>query len=394
MSTNSSKSKLLAQAFFPSRPPARTLHTEEIEYPEPICETHKISREQIRRQLKCLRPYKAPGPDNIPNIVLSQCAEAITDRLFYIYSAILERGYYFNPWKKFITVVLRKPGKPQYDVLKAYHPIALLNTLGKLLTAIITEQLTYYTEKHALLPPMHFGGRPGRTTMDTLHTLTYFIKDAWRKKQVVSVLFLDIEGAFPNAVNERLVHNLKTRRVPVKIVEFIWNMLRVCSTALKFDDYVSDNIKLNNGIEQGDLLSMVLYQFYNADLLDILNGTKEAAAAYVDDTILIATVTNFAQTHEILQDMMTRPGGTIEWSNNHNSRFDFSKLVLIDFAHRNSKKQHGPLILPGTSIEPSYSTKYLSIYLDQHLNWNMHIAHTIGKGTMWSKQIKRVTALS
>ena len=194
--------------------------------------------------------------------------------------------------------------------------------------------------------------------------------------------------------NERLVHNLKTRRVPVKIVEFIWNMLRACSTALKFDDYVSDNININNSIGQGNPLSMVLYQFYNADLLDILNGTKEAAAAYVDDTILIATVTNFAQTHEILQDMMTRPGGTIEWSNNHNSHFEFSKLALIDFAHRNSKKQHGPLILPGRSIKPSYSTKYLSIYLDQHLNWNTHIAHTIGKGTMWSKQIKRVTALS
>ena len=209
--------------------------------------------------------------------------------------------------------------------------------LGKLLTAIITEQLTYYTEKHALLPPMHFGGRPGRTTMDTLHTLTYFIKDAWRKKQVVSVLFLDIKGAFPNAVNERLVHNLKTRRVPVKIVEFIWNMLRGHSTALKFDDYVSDNININNSIGQGNPLSMVLYQFYNADLLDILNGTKEAAAAYVDDTILIATVTNFAQTHEILLDMMTRPGGAMEWSNNHNSCFEFSKLALIDFAHRNSK---------------------------------------------------------
>jgi hypothetical protein len=90
-------------------------------------------------------------------------------------------------------VVLRKPGKPRYDMLKAYHPIALLNTMGKLLTAIIAELLTYYTEKHTLLPAMHFGGRPGRTTTDALHVLTYKIKDAWRKKQVVSVLFLDIE---------------------------------------------------------------------------------------------------------------------------------------------------------------------------------------------------------
>ena len=82
--------------------------------------------------------------------------------------------------------------------------------MGKLLTAIIVEQLTYYTEKHSLLLALHFGGRPGRTTMDTLHTLTYRIKDAWHKKQVVSVLFLDIEGAFLNAVNTRLIHNLKT----------------------------------------------------------------------------------------------------------------------------------------------------------------------------------------
>ena len=76
-------------------------------------------------------------------------------------------------------MVLRKPGKPRYDTPKAYRPIALLNTLGKLLTAIIAEQLTYYTEKHTLLPPMHFGGRPARTTTDALHALTYRIKGAW-----------------------------------------------------------------------------------------------------------------------------------------------------------------------------------------------------------------------
>lgn len=56
---------------------------------------------------------------------------------------------------------------------------------------------------------MHFGGRPGRTTTDALHALTYRIKDAWRKKQVVAVLFLDIEGAFPNAVNATTQHKIE-----------------------------------------------------------------------------------------------------------------------------------------------------------------------------------------
>ena len=98
--------------------------------------------------------------------------------------------------------------------------------MGKLLMAIISEQLTYYMEKYSLLPSTYFGGRPGRTTTDALHTLLYKIKDAWRKRQVISVLFLNIEGTFPNTINERLIHNLKTRKVPTKLVKFIHNLLK------------------------------------------------------------------------------------------------------------------------------------------------------------------------
>ena len=105
-STNQDKSKMLAKGFFLNKPPANTTHIEMQEYPVPVCETHKISREQIRQQLKCLCPYKVPGPDSIPNIVLSQCADILTDRLLYICSAILECGHYYVPWKYFTTVVL------------------------------------------------------------------------------------------------------------------------------------------------------------------------------------------------------------------------------------------------------------------------------------------------
>jgi hypothetical protein len=40
------------------------------------------------------------------------------------------------------------------------------------------------------------------------------IKEAWRNGQVASVLFLDVEGAFPNAVTDRLLHNLRRRKIP------------------------------------------------------------------------------------------------------------------------------------------------------------------------------------
>ena len=42
---------------------------------------------------------------------------------------------------------------------------------------------------------------------------------------MASVLFLDVEGAFPNAVTEQLLHKLRKRRIPERYVDFIDNML-------------------------------------------------------------------------------------------------------------------------------------------------------------------------
>ena len=66
-------------------------------------------------------------------------------------------------------VVLRKPGKPDYETPKVYHPIALLCTIVKVLTAIVAEDLGQIVKEHQLIPPNHFSGHPGWTTMDTLH---------------------------------------------------------------------------------------------------------------------------------------------------------------------------------------------------------------------------------
>jgi len=210
--------------------------------------------------------------DEMPNIVLKQCVDLLKPYLFHIFRLVLKLKVYIDGWHEVITCVLRKPGNPRYDVPKAYCPIALLNTTAKLLTSIVEEEVSHLTEKHQLLPVTHFGGRLGRTTTDSLHLLTDTIKAAWRRKQVVSVLFLDVEGVFPNAVKDCLLHNLRKRRIPEVYVAFVRNLLTGRRTRLKFNDYTLDWFGLDNGIGQGDPLSMVLYLYYNADLLDIAKG--------------------------------------------------------------------------------------------------------------------------
>ena len=115
-------------------------------------------------------------------------------------------------------IVLCKAGKPTYNVAKAYRPIGLLDMLGKLFSVLVAGDLSYLAEKHGLLPVTQFSSRPGRCTTDTMHLIVHKIKDAWRAKKVASILFLDIQAAFLNTVKDRLLHNMKSRRVPTTYI--------------------------------------------------------------------------------------------------------------------------------------------------------------------------------
>ena len=49
---------------------------------------------------------------------------------------------------------------------------------------------------------------------------------------------------------------------------------------------------------------MLLYAFYNAELIEIAHGKNELAAGFVDDCAFVATANNLDDSHKILKDMM------------------------------------------------------------------------------------------
>jgi len=401
INTNEEKARLLAKTFFPPPPAAEHDYTN-AQYPEPLSDPPKITSEQLNRHIHKSAPYKAHGLDDIPNVVIQRCALLIHDRLIRIYQAILDFNLYYDPWKDFTTVVLRKPDKPSYVAPKAYRPIALLSSMAKVLTSLVAEIISNLVETHNLLPKNHFGGRPGRTTTDAIQYLVHKIKAAWRDDQVVSVLFLDVEGAFPNAVTSRLIHNLKKRRIPDMLVRFVSCLLTNRRTRLRFDDYTSDFIDITNGIGQGDPLSMLLYILYNADLLEILDDElKEDALGYVDDIALVAIGADFEETTQRLKQMMTKEDGGLRWSLDHNSKFEVSKSAIIHFTRKtvpNPELQHRripltrpKLILEGQDVTEVACYKYLGVQIDSQLRWKEQAQRATANATKWILQYRRLT---
>ena len=64
--------------------------------------------------------------------------------------------------------------------------------------------------------------------------LTETIRHAWKEKDVYSVVFMDVAGAFNNVHVKRLLHNLRKRRTPEFIVRWVESFLSERSTKLRF----------------------------------------------------------------------------------------------------------------------------------------------------------------
>jgi hypothetical protein len=67
---------------------------------------------------------------------------------------------------------LRKPNKEDYTISKAYRPIALLNTIGKILELVMARKLSQLVEENDLLFETQIGARKGRSTETALQLLT------------------------------------------------------------------------------------------------------------------------------------------------------------------------------------------------------------------------------
>ena len=131
------------------------------------------------------------------------------------------------------------------------------------------------------------------------------------------------------------------RQLPESYMCFIKNMLTNRCTKLCFDGFTSNWVNIDNSIVQGDPLSMLLYLFYNADLI-ASPKKEEAMIAYVDDTSYYTEGSNFEEAYNRLRDMMHRDQGSYDWSKQHNSHFELSKMALVGFSHKHEADPQCP----------------------------------------------------
>ncbi len=394
------KADLLCQSFFPRPPEPDLTDTEGYEYPPPIT-LPLITTREIREAIMKAPAKKAPGTDGIPNGILHRVLNQILPHLEHLFNACLRIGYYPKHFRKSITVVIRKEGKESYQNAKSYRPIALLNTIGKALESIIASRISYCVEAHNLLPELHMGGRKSRSTEHAIHHILETINEAWDEGKVASLLLLDVSGAYDNVSHQRLLHNLKKRRLDTLMVELIRSFLTNRTTTLSFDGYESAPYATNTGIPQGSPLSPILYLFYNADLIEACNTEPNTKAlGYVDD---VGIVTWSTSTKENCESLARTHHKAQLWATKHASVFAPAKYQLTHHTRRTAEHQLDEQIKIGEiEVKPGAKCKYLGLTIDTQLKWKPHINQIQGKanrsiqalsslaGSTWGMRLKDI----
>jgi len=393
-STFAGKVEIFKEQFFPPSPEADLSDIADYSYQQQIEQDATITEEEIQRAIRKQGPNKAPGPSQIPNLAIQLGEELLLPHLKSIFSACVSQGFHPRSFKSANTIVLKKPGKGDYRVPKAYRPIALLDTIGKVLESIIARRISDLAEALNLLPACQMGARRMRSTTTALELLVEQVHTVWGadRKHVATALCLDMAGAFDNVSHTRLLHNLKKRRIPEYIIQWTASFLKDRETTLSFGGETSAPLMINAGIPQGSPVSPILFLFFNADLMDLITdtGLKSTGIGFVDDATLLAYSKSTEENCEILTKVHQQ---CQQWARMHGACFAPAKYELIHLTRTPKRFNMKACIdINGCQINAKADIRVLGVQIDTKLVWGAHIKKIEAKMITQMQALNRLGA--
>jgi len=208
-----------------------------------------------------------------------------------------------------------------------------------------------------------------RSTDTAIQLITEKIHTIWgaNRQRVASLLSLDISDAFPTVSHTRMLHNLRKRRIPAFIINWVRDFLKERGTEIRLGDFTLENSTVFAGIPQGSPMSLILYLFYNADLLEVCDNIRlrTSASGFIDDINILTYSKSTEQNCRNLEQIHTECD---RWAHRHGSGFNLKKYDLIHFSRTPKRFSMGAAVqIAGQEIRLKDSVRVLGVILDPAL---------------------------
>lgn len=124
---------------------------------------------------------------------------------------------------------------------------------------IINKRLIWTLETDKRITKEQCGFRQNHSTLDALATIHTDICTAFRKKQHLILIALDIKKAYDMVWKERVLTILQNWGINGNLFSFIYNFLNNRSFNVKINNQLSKIHNTVNGLPQGSVISVTFF---------------------------------------------------------------------------------------------------------------------------------------
>ncbi|KAF7543577.1 hypothetical protein G7Z17_g10620 [Cylindrodendrum hubeiense] len=297
----------------------------------------------------------SPGTDNATTAIIRACWPIIGGYIRWLYERCLCLGHHPTVFKGAEVIMIPKPGKRDLSSPRTWRPISLLSYLSKGLERLVARHLAFIAIDRKVLYKNQAGALTKRSAVDLVAALIHDIESALARGLVVTLVTMDIQGAFDTVLRNRLLQRLRQQGWPELLVRWVASFMTGHIARVHFQDVVTPLSALECGLPQGSPVSPILFLLYTEPIYKIQIKALPYPGFRPITTIQYGYANDITSIHigRTLRETTEEAGINIEeierWGSNNEISFDPGKTEIIHFSRRHSS--------PSPSINHKGQTK-------------------------------------
>ena len=245
-----------------NQPPPRVPPLSHVQRATYDISTNPPTLEEVVAVVRNMKNGRAAGDDGIPAEALKALPPSGIRSLHSIIVDIWTTGLIPDTWRPAIIVPLHKKGST--TSVSNYRGISLLRTAYKCLERLIVSRILPAREQTTREEQCGF--RPGRGTIDQIHTLRRIIEVHYEHGRPLQLAFLDYASAFDSPDRDRLFDALAADGVPSHLLDLLRDLNSRTDAVVRTPAGNTAAFNVATGVRQGSVCGPILFNYCIDDI--------------------------------------------------------------------------------------------------------------------------------